>query len=213
MENNPELCGREVLKQLAEACDRQIEALQEIRKMHEDLFGPLDTESGEESDSLLRLRKVYCHVIAITSWRLDRWVFHVMAPDIRAALEQLRPLVRETCKEVHEPKEQCKVSRYFDNLDDLLTPLIHPSGVNLICLPEANGAFGGGGVRLLSSLCLSLHCLLTNYATTLDIEAIRLVLSSERLGNSIVERADPRAELGLAGEYMATKYEPLRVED
>ncbi len=213
MENKPEPSGREILKQLAEACDRQLEALQETRKMHENLFGPLDTEPGEESDSLLRLRKVYCHVIAITSWRIDRWVFHVMAPDIRAALEQLRPLVRETCKEVHEPKEQCKVSRYFDKLDDLLTPLTHPTTVNLTYLPEANGAFAGGGVKHFSNLCLSLHCLLAHYALTLDIEASRLGLSPERLGNTIVERAAPRVELVLAGEYMATKYEPLRIED
>ena len=208
MENGPELSGREVLKQLAEACDRQIEALQEIRKMHEDLCGPLDTESGEESDSLLRLRKVYCHVIAITSWRLDRWVFHVMAPDIRA-LEQLRPLVRE----IDEPGEEYRTSRHFDELDAQLAPLSHPSTVNLVCLPEANGAFGGGGVRLLSSLCLSLHCLLTHYAMALNLEAVRLGRSREHRGIAIAVHADPQVELGLAGEYMATKYEPLRVDD
>jgi len=131
MENNPELCGREVLEQLAEACEGQLEALQETRKMHEDLFGPLDTESGEESDSLLRLRKVYCHVIGITSWRLDRWIFHVMAPVIRAALEQLRPLSRE----LYGPEEELRTSRLFDKLDAQLAPLTHSTTVNLVCLP------------------------------------------------------------------------------
>ena len=213
MENNPDLPGREVLEQLAEACDRQLQGLKEIRKMHENLLGPLDTKSGEESDSLLRLRKVYCHVIAITSWRLDRWVFHVMAPDIRAALEQLRPLVRETCKEVHEHKEQCKVSSNFDQLDGLLTPLTHPTTLNLICLPEANGALSGGGVKHFANLCLLLNCLLVLYASTLDIETIHLGLSSERLSSDIVKRADPRVELELAAKYMATNYIDFRDEN
>ena len=208
MENNPELSGREVLEQLAEACARQIEALRETRKMHEDLFGPLDTEQGKESDSLLRLRKVYCHVIAITAWSLDRWVIHVMAPDIRAALEQLRPLVRE----IVDPGDEYRTSRHFDELDAQLAPFSHPTTVNLACLPEAKGAFGGGGVRLLYSLCLSLHCLLTNYATTLSMEAIRLGLSTELGGMTITVRADPRVELDLAANYMATNYIDSRVE-
>ena len=198
MVNKPELTEREILKQLVEACDRQLEALRETRKMHETLLGPLDTEPGEESEPLLRLRKVYCHVIAITAWSLDRWVFHVMAPDIRAALEQLRPLARETCKQLHEPGEQCRVSRCFDELDGLLAPLTHPALVNLAYLPEANGAFTGDGVKHLSNLCLSLHCLLAGYALTLDVETLRLDLSSERFGNTIVEQADPWVELGLA---------------
>ena len=208
MENEPDVSGREVLKQLAEVCDRQLEALRETRKMHEDLLGIQDTEPGHESDSLLRLRKVYCHVIAITAWRLDQWVFHVMAPDIRAALEQLRTLVRE----IDEPGKENETSRHFDELDAQLAPLCHPSTVNLVCLPEANGAIRGGGVRLLSSLCLSLHCLLTHYASTLDIEAARLGVSTECRGMTIAEQADPRIELELTAKYMATEYKPFRTE-
>ena len=207
MENKPELSGREILKQLAEACDRQLEALQETRKMHEDLFGPLDTEPGEESDSLLRLRKVYCHVIAITSWRLDRWVFHAMAPDIRAALEQLRPLVRD----VYGPGEEHKISRHFDELDAQLAPLTHPTTLNLIHLPEANGALGGGGVMLVSSLCLSLHCLLIHYATSLNIEAVRLGFSTEHRGLTIAAQSASRVELELAMRWSTDLYE-LRID-
>ena len=205
MENKPELSGRETLKQLAEACDRQLEALRETRKMHEDILGPLDTETGEESDSQLRLRKVYCHVIAITSWQMDRWIFHVMAPDIRAALKQLRHLVRE----LDEPGEEQKTSRHFDKLDAQLATLTHPTTLNLALLPEANGAIGGGGVKLVSSLCLLLHCLLTYYATSLNMEAVRLGLSAEHRGLTIAAQADPRVELELAMRYMTTEHRPL----
>ena len=206
MDSMPELSGQEILKQLAKACDRQLEALRETREMHEDLFGPLDAEPREESVSLLRLRKVYCHVIAITAWRLDPWVFHVIAPDIRAALGQLRFLVRE----MDEPGEEHRTSRHFDELDSQLAPLSHPTTVNLVCLPEANGAIRGGGVRFLYSLCLSLHCLLTHYATTVNIEAIRLGVSTGYRGMTIAAQADPRVELELAKSYMATEYRPLR---
>ena len=204
MENKPELSGREILKKLAEACDRQLEALRDTRKMHEDLLGPLDTEPGEESDSQLRLRKVYCHVIAITSWQMDRWIFHVMAPDIRAALKQLRHLVRE----LDRPGEEQKTSRHFDKLDTQLATLTHPTSVNLALLPETNGAIRGGGVRLVSSLCLLLHCLLTYYATSLNIEAIRLGLSTDHHGLNIAAQADPLVELELATKYMATEFGP-----
>ena len=204
MKNKPELSGREVLEQLAEACDRQLEILRETRKMHEDLFGPLDTEPGEESDSLLRLRKVYCHVIAITAWRSDQWVFHVMAPDIRAALEQLRPLSLKAFHELCGPGDN-KAPRSFDELDKLLAPFTHPTLMNLLWLPEANGASVRGGIRLLSSLCISLNCLLTCYAFALDVEAVRSGLSTESFCNTIIEQASPRTELELARKHSETE--------
>jgi len=208
MEKKPELSKEEVAEHLTEACDRQIEALRETLKAHENLFGPLDTEREENSVPLLRLRKVYCHVIAIAAWCLDEWVFHVMAPDIRAALEQLRPLALASNRELLDSKKQNELSRHFDELDNLLAPLTHPTIMNLGCLPEANGTVTNGGIKRMYNLCFSLHCLLTHYATTLDMEAIRSGVSTERLGNIIVEQADPLDDLKLANAYLSVQVEP-----
>ena len=209
MERKTELSEEEVARHLTEACDRQLEALRETWKAHENLLGPLDTERGGESVPLLRLRKVYCHVIAITAWYLDEWAFHVMAPDIRAALQQLRPLALGSNKELLGPEKQNDLSRHFDELDNLLSPLTHPTLMNLACLPEANGAFTNGRIKRMYYLCFSLHCLLTHYAATLDIEAMRSGVSTERQGNTIVEQADPLVVLKLANAYMAVQGELL----
>ncbi|MDE2779294.1 MAG: hypothetical protein OXI91_06415 [Chloroflexota bacterium] len=200
MGSKPELSGREVLYRLAEACDRQLEALRDTLRMHEKLFGPLDTATGEESDSLLRLRKVYCHVIAITSWPLDQWVFHVMAPDIRAALQQLRPVSIKAFNELCGPGDD-KVPRSFDEMDELLAPFSHPTLMNLLWLPEANGASVRGGIRLLGRLCVSLNCLLTSYVFSLDVEAVRSGLTKESFSAAIIKKANPNTELELARKH------------
>ena len=60
MENAPELTEEMLVQQLTGACEEQIKALWVTSRAHENLFGPLDAEREQESDTLLRLRKVHC---------------------------------------------------------------------------------------------------------------------------------------------------------
>ena len=201
--SGPEHLEEEVPGRLTEACDRQIETLQGMLRVHDELLGPLSLERDEESDSLLRLRKVYHHVGAVTSWGVDRWAIHVMAPEIRAALEQLRPLVRGgVCTEVHGPGGNCRLLRCFDKWDEELTPFTHPTIMSLALVPEARGSSKGDEVRSLFRLCALLHALLLCYSSALDVEIFRLdsgVAGSAT--HAAVERADPRTEIELAGKY------------
>lgn len=205
MSNNSELTEEALVQQLTAACERQIEALRETWNLHECLFD-LHRSDREEPDSQLRLRKVYCHTISVTSWYVDKWAVHVMAPDIRAALVQLRTLVHDgVCVEVHEAGDRdCTVLSDFSTWDGMLAPLSHPTATVLAFFSSAGG-LRDDGIRCLRSLCGLLRALLISYAAALDMEAFRLGLSVEASAKAIAERADPRAELGLVERYLATE--------
>ena len=104
---------------------------------------------------------------AVVGWNIDRWVIHVMAPEIRAALEQLRHLtLGGMCTIAHKPGEDCHMPRCFDSFDEELTPLTHPTSTVLVLVPEA----AGDEVRSLHKLCVLLHVLSGSYAGALDME-------------------------------------------
>ena len=148
---------------------------------HKKLFGPLSEERGEEPDTLLRLRKVYCHVGMVTSWLVDKWAIHVMAPDIRAALEQLRPLVRGgVCTEAHDREENCQVPQCFDKFDNIMTPYAHPTGIGLSVVLRDGPDFEHIGARCLFELRLVLEFLITSYHAGIAASILQLSDSAEQ---------------------------------
>ena len=209
MVNESELTEEMLVQQLTAACEEQIETLRWTYRAHENLFGPLDAEREQESDTLLRLRKVYCHAIAVAACPMDEWAIHAMAPDIRAAFEQLKNLVRDgVCAEVHEPGDRdCKRPRCFSTWDGLLAPFSHPTAVVLAFFNSAGG-LRKDDVRCLSKLCLLLYSLLSCYAMVLDVEALRQGLSSEEDLSKTAEEANPHAILASANHYLATERGP-----
>ena len=206
VENDPEPTEEMLVQQLTEACKEQIEALWRACRAHENLFGPLDAEQEQESDTLLRLRKVYCHAIAVTSCPMDEWAIHAMAPDIRAALAQLKTLVRDgVCAEVHEPGERdCPMPRCFSTWDGLLAPFSHPTSVVLMFYSGAGG-LRKDDVRCLSKLCSLLFGLSSCYASVLDMEALRLGLPVEEGFSDTAKRANPLELLESANRFLATE--------
>ncbi len=196
MNNESNLSEGEVAGRLIEACERQLVAFREVLRIHNDLLGPLNDIRGDESDSLLRLRKVYCHVGAITCWAVDELSTHVFAPDMRAAFEQLRPLVRAgVCAIAHEPGEECGIPRCFDQWDGQLAPFTHPTMTFLNMVPEANG----DKVRSSFLLCGLLNELLRSYAMALDVE--KSPEEGENPIHDIAEQATPWVEIEVAGRY------------
>ena len=170
--------------------ERQIGALIETRKAHESLLELQNTER-EETDPILRLRKVYCHVIAITAWSVDSWAIHAMAPDIRAALVQLRSLVlNDVCTEVHEAGETCEVPRCFSAWDGMLAPFSHPTATVLVFFNSIAG-FREADVRCLRDLCLLLNGLLGCYAIALGLEALRAGRPVKEGLPGVAERVSP----------------------
>ncbi len=206
MDNDPEITEERLVQQLTSACEEQIDALWRTWRAHENLFGPLDAELEQESDTLLRLRKVYCHAIAVTSCPMDEWAIHAMAPDIRAAFVQLKTLVRGgVCAEVHEPGDRdCTMPRCFSTWDGLLAPFSHPTAVVLMFYSSAGG-LRKDDFRCLSKLCALLYGLSSCYASVLDVEALRLGLPVEESISDTAKRANPLALLESANRYLATE--------
>ena len=135
---------------------------------------------------------------------MDEWAIHSMAPDIRAAFEQLKSLVRDgVCAEVHGPGDRdCTGPRCFSTWDGLFAPFSHPTAVVLAFFSSAGG-FGKDDVRCLSKLCLLLYSLLSCYAMVLDVEALRLGLTTEEDLSDTADRASPHALLESANRYPA----------
>ena len=206
MANDSGLAEEMLVQQLAAACEVQIEALRSACRTHERLFGPLAEERRQESDTLLRLRKVYCHAVAVAACPMDEWAVHSMAPDIRAAFTQLKSLVRDgVCAEVHEPGDRdCKEPRCFSTLDGLLAPFSHPT-TTILMLFSSMGGLRKDDVRCLSKLCMLLHSFFICYAMVLDVEALRQGLTSEEDISNTAERVDPRDLLKAASRYLATE--------
>ena len=206
MERDPELTEGALVRQLTEACEEQLEALRGTCSAHESLFGPLDAGIEHESDALLRLRKVYCHAIAVTSWSVDEWAIHAMAPDIRAAVVQLKTLVRDgVCAEVHEPGDRdCLRPRCFSTLDGLLAPFSHPNTAVLMFY-SSEGGLRRDDVRSLSKLCLLLFGLSDCYASVMAVEALRLGRPLEEGRFAKASRPSPVELLESAQRHLATE--------
>ncbi|MDE2754135.1 MAG: hypothetical protein OXI83_16310 [Gemmatimonadota bacterium] len=192
-----------LVRQLTEACEEQLELLRGTLRVHETLFGPLGVEQGNESETLLRLRKVYCHAGLVASWAVDWLAIHAMAPDIRAALVQLKTLTRDgVCGELHEPGDRdCTVQRCFSGWDGLLAPFSHPTTVVLVSSSDSGG-FRRDDVRCLRALYVLLHGLSSCYASVLEVEALRRGLPLED-GFANSAWRDPSEVLDVAGRYLA----------
>ena len=80
-EQSPEL--------LRAACEECVACLSELVGVHFDIDPPTRVIGPNDPDCVYRLRKIGLHVKAITGWQLDTFVMHVMAPELRAANEQL----------------------------------------------------------------------------------------------------------------------------
>ena len=79
------------LRSRATACIGDLRTLNEAHLK----LDPPDGQFGEsEKDLAIRLRKVFYHVRAMAQWPVDMLTLHLVAPDARAALGQLGPMVR-----------------------------------------------------------------------------------------------------------------------
>ena len=74
---------------LRSACEQCLACLKDLLGIHLDIDPPTSVIAPNAPDCVYRLRKVLLHVDAISAWQLDTHVMHVIAPELRAASEQL----------------------------------------------------------------------------------------------------------------------------
>ena len=129
-----------------------------------------ETRSLSGTRHALRLRKVYFHVRAITSCPMDEWALHVMAPDIRAAEEQLEPVVRDHI-DGSDNAALTELRKRFAWREKQLARFSHPTETLLRYPRFAGGLHDASPVLYLTVLHKLLQGLTTDYFTGLDVMA------------------------------------------
>ena len=175
---------REAEMVLRSACEDSIGLLRELQSIHLAVDGPERAPSESEIEEVLRLRKVFYHVQAITYWPIGKYVLHVIAPDIRAAQEQLDPL---TLKALFDGDRQ-EAAKVQKERERVLGPLSHPTPMTLIYPPHFGG-FGDDTLREFLELFQLLGHLVNSYGLALGTVADVLSHSSQPEIVDVIHRA------------------------
>ena len=88
-ETNNQGKGDDRVHKFRAQCERCLDLLGELARIHLAVDAPTRGMQADEPDWIGRLRKICLHVRAIGGWEIGADVEHVMAPEIRAAYEQL----------------------------------------------------------------------------------------------------------------------------
>ena len=119
----------------------------------------------------LRLRKVFFHVRALTSCPMDEWALHVMAPDIRAAAEQLEPMVRNHIIDGSDNAALAERRKHFAWRKKELPRFSHPTATSLLYPRFAGGLHDACPVLYLTVLHKLMQGLTTDYFMGLEVLA------------------------------------------
>lgn len=124
------ISSREEAEQwLREQCAEARERLTRLIGIHEATQSAGAFEVGE--DDALRLLKAHVHLKAIVGWNIDHeYVLHLLAPDVRAATEQLEIIVANRAYGDDEGKRAAYRGLVAEQRR-LLTNLSHPTGTML----------------------------------------------------------------------------------
>lgn len=193
-----------------ERCTGALDCLGELRQVHFLIDKPARMAGSQEPPWIFRLRKICLHVSAIVGWEICVDVEHVMAPELRAAYEQMDCVWRQL------PDEH----RYLA-IDDgwwanearngLLATCDHPTPQSLM-LSAGQGGFSDGEDRQsYGRLACWLGPLGCGYAITLGYLADVLGTKGDVNGRltSALQRIPRNPALVLGGDH--GQGEPVRV--
>ena len=79
----------EGITQLRTRCERFRDLLAELTTIHLEVDAPTRDMEANEQKWIGRMRKIGLHVLAINRWEIGAGVEHVMAPEVRAAYDQM----------------------------------------------------------------------------------------------------------------------------
>ena len=186
-----------LVEELTTASEKQIEAIREILRIQGEVLSSGE-DLREEPAPLESLFKVFNHLAAAISWRVDRMSLHIMAPDLRAAIAQLRTLIRtEICAEKHEA-EQCTIPATLSMLDNELAPFTHPNPAVIALGCEVGGLGKSDALRCSFMLCGVLAAVLTSYGMVLTEVGKRYQIPCIMRARWIAKEADVTPTLQIA---------------
>ncbi|MDE2721846.1 MAG: hypothetical protein OXI59_00575, partial [Gemmatimonadota bacterium] len=180
--------AKHVFYKLNDRCEGVLKGLKDLVQIHKQMNAQVDWKVENDPTFRLHLHKAYIHIVAITSWQMNGEVFHVMAPEIRAAVKALDPLVQEYLPQELSKKKRNRHSFLYQEND--LKCFAHPT---LFSLSNTRG-FGGFGktgyVRYLSVAYTSLSQLMLAYACAIRKAAKQFYPASiDEIDNLITKEA------------------------
>ena len=173
---------------LHSACEQSIRHLNELSALHLAIDPPERTPNKSEAECVLRLRKVCLHVRAITSWDISADVLHVMAPDIRAAREQLYAIVLKFY-DGYKDADISKLRRYWAEKEKDLALFSHPTAMALVQGRDVGGFGKADNIVCLHKLYELLAGLVCDYSIGLYMTAEVLDRSKQPEIRQMIDRS------------------------
>lgn len=157
---------QQLIVDMGTRCRRLMQILGELTELHTRVDPP-ERQSTSETETVLRLRKAYHHIRAVTGWPVDTLILHAMGPDIRTAQAHLRPIVAEFLDDSDDSGSAASVRRNRESNRELLEAICHPTPQVLTKPKHLGGLAPGGHVMSLATLFVVLAELSCNYNTAL----------------------------------------------
>ena len=169
-------------------CERGIRYLIELQEIHLTIEDLKNTAKNSGSESTLRLRKALFHIQAITSWIVTTDVIHVVAPEIRAARDQIEHIILgdfyHDCDDVQKSERQRATREY----ERTLAPFSHPTPMILIHTQHVGGFGETDAIACYVQLHVLLMGLACDYATGLGVVASVVDRSKVRDVTGVINR-------------------------
>ena len=163
-----------VVDRLRSGCERCISCLEELIRVQFEMDPHDRVIRPDDEEIVYRLRKVLVHVKALTGWQLDTEVMHVLAPELRAADEQIeliwKKVPREQLTEYMADDGKSVVGgrdKSFKSGKEILSSCIHPTPQRLRLGKELGGLGRPDAVRYFANLFTLLVSLVFRYGVSL----------------------------------------------
>ena len=156
----------EGIDELRTQCGLLLDSLNELINIHLEVDDHTRIMDEDEPHWIGRLRKILLHVMAINRWEVGVGVEHVMAPEIRAAFEQMgvvwKYLPTTIRLEEVDGDWWAKEAR-----SGLLATFDHPTPLTLMLSPEHGGFSNSESGMVYARLVLWLGLLVFGYSLAL----------------------------------------------
>ena len=169
---------------LRSVCDELIACLNQLVGIHLAIDTVDRVIQPSVRDGVYRLRKALFRVRAMTAWDITIEVMHVMAPEIRAALDQFDEVREQAARvldlgEIFEQRNSKTARRRITMDREFVSSYMHPSPQSLLLPLQEGGLVPGDSQRVYAKVAYSLFQLASGYAISLGWLSDRLVAGQE----------------------------------
>ena len=119
-------------------CRKHLASLQTLVLIHIEIDSLISTINANEPDYVYHLRKVSRHSVALAKCAVDADGLHVIAVELRPAIDQMNSVLKFMPAEYRPDLEE---REWRNKIGDGLSVFCHPTLTNVSCLPLDLGGF------------------------------------------------------------------------